>query len=51
MLFGKHKDTREPNAPLADGEKYRAPGQTKSLTEMVNAGRKVSVSLGRIEES
>ena len=52
MLFGKkHQDTRNDYAPLADGEKYKAPGQTKSLTEMVLAGRKVSVPLGRIEES
>ena len=51
MLFGKHKDTREPNARLADGDKVWAPGQTKSLTEMVEAGRKVSVPLGRIEET
>jgi hypothetical protein len=51
MLFGKkHEDTRQPNARLADGDKVWVPGQTKSLTEMVLAGRKVSVPLGPIED-
>ncbi len=51
MLFGKYEDTRKPNERLADGDKVWAPGQTKSLTEMVKAGRMVPVPLGRIEET
>jgi hypothetical protein len=52
MLFGKKfQDSREPNARLADGDRVLAPGQTESLTAMVERGRMVRVPLGRIEET
>ena len=48
-MFGKHKDTRAANAPLADGETYKAPGQKKPVSEMVRGGRMVPVRLGKAE--
>lgn len=51
MLRKSHKDTRSDYAPLADGEKYKAPGQTEPVTKLIERGRMVPVRLGRIEES
>lgn len=43
--MSRHKDSREPYAPLADGETVLAPGQTETIAELVKANRKVSVPL------
>jgi hypothetical protein len=37
----KHRDTRPAYQPLADGETFRAPGQTKPVSELIAGKRTV----------
>lgn len=41
MIRRKHRDTRTPYAPLPDGDTILAPGQTRTIPQLIAGQRTV----------